>query len=52
MTSWLKRQRYEIDGFLLAQGVDPKRRGETLSVDDFVKLSHAIGESRLLTFEN
>lgn len=52
MTSWLKRERPEIDGFLLAQGIDPKRRGETLSVDDFVKLSNAIGQSDLLTSEN
>lgn len=52
MTSWLKRERPEIDGFLLAQGIDPKRRGETLTVDDFVKLSHAIGQSDLLISEN
>ena len=51
MTAWLNRERSEIDGFLRAQGVDPKRRGETLGVDDFVKLSHAIGERRLLTSE-
>ena len=52
MTSWLKRERPEIDGFLLAQGIDPKRRGETLTVEDFVKLSHAIGQSDLLISEN
>ena len=52
MTSWLKRERFEIDHFLVAQGIDPKRRGETLTIDDFVKLSHAIGQSDLLTSEN
>ena len=52
MTSWLQGERREIDSFLLAQGIDPKRRGETLTVDDFVRLSHAIGESDLRTAEN
>lgn len=49
MTSWLHRERSEIDGFLLAQGIDPKRRGETLSVAEFINLTSAIGRSDFLT---
>ena len=49
MTSWLKRERFEIDHFLVAQGIDPKRRGETLSVAEFIKLTSAIGRSDFLT---
>src|SRR5207344_1218290 len=36
--SWLMRQRDEVDGLLAAHDVDPKRRGETLSVEEFIKL--------------
>lgn len=46
--SWLMRQRDEVDGLLAAHDVDPKRRGETLSVDEFIKLAQAIRVSGLL----
>jgi 16S rRNA (adenine1518-N6/adenine1519-N6)-dimethyltransferase len=39
---WLKRNRADVDKFLEAQAIDPKRRGETLSVDDFIRLTGAI----------
>jgi len=39
LTSWLKRARNDIDDFLWSCDIDPKRRGETLGVDEFVKLA-------------
>ena len=35
--------------FLTAHDVDPKRRGETLTVDEFIKLAQAIRHSGLLS---
>jgi len=49
MTSWLKCERTELDRFLLAQSIDPKRRGETLSVGELIRLASAIGRSDLQT---
>ncbi len=49
MISWLGRERSDINRFLLTQDIDPKRRGETLSVDEFIKLARAVGRSGLLT---
>ena len=46
--SWLLCRRDAIDGLLAAQGVDPQRRGETLSVEEFIKLAQAIRTSGLL----
>ena len=46
--SWLMRERDEVDGLLAAHDVDPKRRGETLSVEEFIKLAQAIRVSGLL----
>jgi 16S rRNA (adenine1518-N6/adenine1519-N6)-dimethyltransferase len=48
MTAWLKRNRADVEGFLRLNQVDPKRRGETLSVDEFVDLSRALSTSGLL----
>jgi 16S rRNA (adenine1518-N6/adenine1519-N6)-dimethyltransferase len=46
----LKGDRGEIEKFLLFQDVDPRRRGETLGVGEFIKLAHAARmESRLTT---
>jgi 16S rRNA (adenine1518-N6/adenine1519-N6)-dimethyltransferase len=47
MTSWLQCKRTELDRFLLAQSIDPKRRGETLSVGEWVQLAGALGRSEL-----
>lgn len=41
LSAWLKTARGEIDSFLLAQDIDPGRRGETLDVDEFVKLARS-----------
>ncbi|UCZ55191.1 16S rRNA (adenine(1518)-N(6)/adenine(1519)-N(6))-dimethyltransferase RsmA [Bacillus shivajii] len=32
----------EIEGYLLEAGIDPKRRGESLSMDEFALLSHRL----------
>jgi len=52
LTSLIKRDRNEIDSFLQAQDIDPKRRGETLSVDEFIKLARARGANNLLATGN
>lgn len=39
---WLKRSRGEIEAFLRTQGVDPKRRGETLSLEEYIRLAGAL----------
>ncbi|MBI2534772.1 MAG: ribosomal RNA small subunit methyltransferase A [Deltaproteobacteria bacterium] len=50
LSSLIKRDRSEIDSFLQAQDIDPKRRGETLSVDEFIKLArHACANHLLVT---
>ena len=46
--SWLTCAREEVDELLVLHGIDPKRRGETLSVDEFIKLAQAIRQSGLL----
>ncbi len=42
LTGWLKRPREEIDRLLRGQGIDPMRRGETLAVEDFLRLAGSI----------
>src|SRR5262245_23445419 len=39
LTAWLNRARPDIDDLLSSCDIDPKRRGETLSVAEFVKLA-------------
>lgn len=46
--SWLMCERTAFDALMMAQDVDPQRRGETLSVDEFIKLAQAIRVSGLL----
>jgi 16S rRNA A1518/A1519 N6-dimethyltransferase RsmA/KsgA/DIM1 with predicted DNA glycosylase/AP lyase activity len=46
------RTRDEVDELMAAHDIDPRRRGETLSVDEFIKLAQAIRESGLLTTQN
>ena len=40
--AWLKAGREKIDVLLRSQAIDPHRRGETLSVDEFIRLTHAL----------
>lgn len=48
MKTWLRQSREDIDGYLRARDIDPKRRGETLTIDEFVNLSQALNDSGLL----
>jgi 16S rRNA (adenine1518-N6/adenine1519-N6)-dimethyltransferase len=41
LRTWLQNDRGEIENFLRSQNVDPQRRGETLSVEEFIKLARA-----------
>jgi len=52
LTSWLKRARNDIDDFLWSCEIDPKRRGETLGVDEFVKLAGRLSDSSVLAIDN
>jgi 16S rRNA (adenine1518-N6/adenine1519-N6)-dimethyltransferase len=41
LITWLKCERGEIESFLRSQDIDPQRRGETLSIEEFIKLARA-----------
>ena len=45
--SWLKKGRGEVEAFLRGEGIDPQRRGETLSVNEFIRLAHALEKTDL-----
>jgi 16S rRNA (adenine1518-N6/adenine1519-N6)-dimethyltransferase len=51
LASWLKQGRDEIERLLRAQGIDPKQRGETLSVNDFISLAREVKRRALLTLQ-
>jgi 16S rRNA (adenine1518-N6/adenine1519-N6)-dimethyltransferase len=42
LSSWSNQNREAIDGLLRSQGIDPKRRGETLTVDEFLILGRSL----------
>jgi len=42
LAGWLKTDRETIERFLRAQEVDPQRRGETLSVEEFIRLAQSL----------
>ena len=48
MSTWLSSDRDNIEEFLRSQEIDPQRRGETLSVENFIGLTHALRSSALL----
>jgi 16S rRNA (adenine1518-N6/adenine1519-N6)-dimethyltransferase len=48
LVNWLQRDRHQIENFLRSQGIDPARRGETLSFEEFLALSRALKASPLL----
>jgi 16S rRNA (adenine1518-N6/adenine1519-N6)-dimethyltransferase len=48
MSTWLKAGRDDIEQFLRSQDIDPQRRGETLSVENFIGLAQALRSSALL----
>jgi 16S rRNA (adenine1518-N6/adenine1519-N6)-dimethyltransferase len=41
LRTWLQNDRGEIENFLRSLNVDPQRRGETLSVEEFIKLARS-----------
>jgi 16S rRNA (adenine1518-N6/adenine1519-N6)-dimethyltransferase len=49
LSAWLQADRGEIERFLGCHDIDPKRRGETLSVEEFIKLARAAHERSFLT---
>jgi 16S rRNA (adenine1518-N6/adenine1519-N6)-dimethyltransferase len=51
MGNWLKSGRDEVEEFLRSQHIDPRRRGETLSIENFIDLTHALASSHLLRAE-
>lgn len=52
LTGRLKLPRVEIDQLLLSCDIDPKRRGETLSVDEFIKLAGRMSPSSFPATDN
>jgi 16S rRNA (adenine1518-N6/adenine1519-N6)-dimethyltransferase len=48
LTSWLQRDRSEIEKVLGLEGIDPMRRGETLRVEEFLALTRALRASQWL----
>jgi 16S rRNA (adenine1518-N6/adenine1519-N6)-dimethyltransferase len=48
LTGWLKVGRDEVDRLLRAEDIDPRRRGETLSLDEFIRLARAVKNSELI----
>ena len=47
MSTWLKAGRDDIEQFLRSQDIDPQRRGETLSIENFIGLAQALRSSAL-----
>ncbi len=41
LAAFSKRPRQDVETFLRAQDIDPNRRGETLAVDEFIRLARA-----------
>jgi 16S rRNA (adenine1518-N6/adenine1519-N6)-dimethyltransferase len=41
LTGWLTGDRQQIESFLRAERVDPRRRGETLRVEEFIRVAQA-----------
>lgn len=48
LTGWLKMSREEVERLLWEQGIEPRRRGETLSVDEFIRLAQALEKTGLM----
>jgi 16S rRNA (adenine1518-N6/adenine1519-N6)-dimethyltransferase len=47
LTGWLKIGREEVARLLQSRNIDPRRRGETLGIDEFIGLARAIKNSKL-----
>jgi len=46
LSAWLKLPREEIERMLRGESIDPMRRGETLSIEEFIRLARSIQRSR------
>jgi 16S rRNA (adenine1518-N6/adenine1519-N6)-dimethyltransferase len=46
LASGLKLERETVEAYLCSCEIDPKRRGETLSVEEFIKLTRVVRRSR------
>lgn len=46
LSAWLKLPREEIERMLRGESIDPMRRGETLSVEEFIRLARSVQRSR------
>jgi 16S rRNA (adenine1518-N6/adenine1519-N6)-dimethyltransferase len=42
LSPWLNRTKVEVASFLEDQSIDPQRRGETLTIEEFMRLSRAL----------
>jgi 16S rRNA (adenine1518-N6/adenine1519-N6)-dimethyltransferase len=47
LATWLKRNRRDIEDLLRREQIDPGRRGETLTIDEFIRLTRALKQSGL-----
>ena len=47
LAAWLGAGKEEIDALLGAEGIDPRRRGETLSVEELIRLSRSLKSLKL-----
>ena len=45
---WLNSGRNEVEEFLRSQNIDPRCRGETLSIENFINLTRVLASSHLL----
>lgn len=48
LRGWLKKGREQVEAFLEHEGINPRRRGETLSVEEFIRLAHALKKIGLI----
>lgn len=42
LTGRLRKGRGEVEALLQREGIDPRRRGETLSIEEFIRLAHVL----------
>jgi 16S rRNA (adenine1518-N6/adenine1519-N6)-dimethyltransferase len=42
LRAWLRQDRAELEAFLRSEGIDPERRGETLRLEEFRRLTRAL----------
>jgi 16S rRNA (adenine1518-N6/adenine1519-N6)-dimethyltransferase len=52
LSGWLKMGRGQIEDLLRSEGIDPRQRGETLSVSQFVGLARALEQCGLVRRES